>query len=111
MSNAAGSRILVSGTKPTEPKPALRWDRVWEFLHFPRGGRGGEESLLRTSGGGVGDGTEGILNLEMARLTAMQMQNGHGNRTLLDFVGTRPAGLQLAILAFEDVPVRPRVAH
>jgi hypothetical protein len=30
---------------------------------------------------------------------------------VLDFIRTRPTGLQLAVLALEDIPVRARVAH
>lgn len=30
---------------------------------------------------------------------------------MLDFVRTRTAGLQFAVLALEDVPMRSRVAH
>jgi hypothetical protein len=38
------------------------------------------------------------------------IQTGNDDK-VLDFVGTRPTGLQLAVFAFEDVPVRSRVAH
>jgi hypothetical protein len=30
---------------------------------------------------------------------------------VLDFIRTRPTGLQLAVFALEDIPVRARVAH
>jgi hypothetical protein len=52
----------------------------------------------------------GRKDLDLKHLLTV-VQKCNNDEVLLGFVCTRPTGLQLAVFAFEDVPVGSRVAH